>query len=135
MNEHTEEFRFEKVVRQGCLVSPLLFNVMGEKIMREVEEPVEERPGKVIGGRSIWNIRYADDTTMVAKTREECSQLQMGEVLRDVSRMVGLDRNKNKTLAMNVHGEGDVAIVEESINNVQTIKFLRKISRFVFFGL
>jgi len=103
---------------------------MGEKIMREVEEPVEERPGKVIGGRSIWNNLYADDTTMVAKTREKCSQLQMGEVLIDVSRMVGLDRNKNKTLAMNVHGEGDVAIVEESINNVHTIKFLRKVSRF-----
>jgi len=38
-----------------------------------VEERVEERPGKVIGGRCMWNIRYADDTTMIARSNEECS--------------------------------------------------------------
>jgi len=48
-NEHTEEFPFEQGVRQGCLVSPLLFKAIGERIMREVEERLEERPGKVIG--------------------------------------------------------------------------------------
>ncbi|XP_078491080.1 uncharacterized protein LOC144747145 [Ciona intestinalis] len=76
-DQHTEEFSFLKGVRQGCLISPLLFNTVGERIMREVEERLTKRSGKVIGGRLIWNIRYADDTTMVAKSREECGV--MGE--------------------------------------------------------
>jgi len=121
-DEHTEEFRFEKGVRQGCLVSPLLFNMIGEKIMREVEERLEERSGKIVGGRSIWNIRYADDTTMVSRSREECSR--MGEVLKDVSKTVGLEINKSKTQVMSVHGTGEVKIDNESITKVEKVKFL-----------
>ena len=69
--EHTKEFRFRKGVRQGCLISPLLFNTIGERVMKEVEQRVQEdRPGKIIGGRNIWNVRYADDTTILAESNE-----------------------------------------------------------------
>ena len=120
--QHTGEFPFEKGVRQGCLVSPILFNAVGEKIMREVEEKLQERPGKVIGGRSVWNIRYADDTTLVARSKEECEA--MGEALREVSQQVGLNINKNKTAVMTVHGEGDIEIDRVKMDKVSRVKFL-----------
>ena len=121
-NEHTEEFPFEKGVRQGCLVSPLLFKIIGERIMRKVEERLEERPGKVIGGRCMWNVRYADDTTMVSRSKEECGK--MGEELSRVSKEVGLTINKSKTSTMTIHGEGSVEIEGESIEREEKIKFL-----------
>ena len=56
--QHTEPFKFEKGVRQGCLVSPILFNVVGERIMRKVESRLVERSGKIIGGRCWLYIAY-----------------------------------------------------------------------------
>ena len=121
-DQHTEGFSFQKGVRQGCLISPLLFNTVGERILREVEERLTERPGKVIGGRSIWNLRYADDTTMVARSRDECEL--MGESLRSVSSDFGLQINRSKTSAMTVHGEGEMEIEGEEITKVEKMKFL-----------
>ena len=73
--------------------------------MRKVEERVrEERPGKIIGGRNFWNVRYADDTTVLAESKEQCERI--GEELGRVSEKVGLKINKRKTAAMTVHGEG-----------------------------
>jgi hypothetical protein len=124
-DQHTEEFPFKKGVRQGCLVSPLLFNAIGEKIMRTVLERTQdqhETPGKVLGGRSIWNIRYADDTTVVARSREECCA--MGNLLAEVSKEVGLNINRAKTSSMSVHGEGTVQLGGETIETVHKAKFL-----------
>lgn len=90
--------------------------------MREVEERLEERPGIVMGGRSIWNIRYADDTTMLTTSSEKCSV--MGETLRTASERVGLKINRSKTQVMTVHGEGDVQIQGEVIEKVGKVKFL-----------
>ena len=90
--------------------------------MREVADRLEERTGKVIGGRCIWNIRYADDTTLVARSKEECQQ--MGEALKEASLRVGLKINKSKTTAMTVHGEGNIRIEGEEIEKVSKVKFL-----------
>ena len=101
---------------------PFMFNAVGERIMREVEERLEERPGKVIGGRCVWNIRYADDMSMVAKSREECSV--MGETLRSGSKEVGLDINMNTISVMTVHGKGEIEIGGKKIQNVEKVKLL-----------
>ena len=68
-------------MRQGCLVSPVLFPVVGEYILRTVAEQIGEGTGCVIGGRPLWNIRYVDDTTLLGRNREDLSK--MAETLKE----------------------------------------------------
>ena len=58
-----------KGVRQGCILSPYLFNLYSEYIMRRVR--LEDEKGIKVGGRTINNLRYADDTTILAKDKED----------------------------------------------------------------
>ena len=69
-------FQVGKGVRQGCILSPCLFNFYAEYIMRnaELEEP---QAGMKIAGRNISNLRYADDTTLTAEGEEELKSLLM----------------------------------------------------------
>jgi len=55
-------FKIKKCVRQGCVLSPNLYNLYTEKIFREIEGI----PGVVIGGVNIYILRYADDTGLLA---------------------------------------------------------------------
>jgi hypothetical protein len=64
----TEWFEVRKGVRQGCILSPYLFNMYSEYIVRRVG--FENNIGIKIGGRTINNLRYADDTTMLAEEKE-----------------------------------------------------------------
>ena len=71
-------FRIEKGVHQGCLLSPCLFNLYAEHIMRNAG--LDELQAGIKIGRSINNLRYADDTTLMAESEEELkSILMMGE--------------------------------------------------------
>ena len=65
-----------KGVRQGCILSPCLFNLYAEYIMRDTELE-EAQTGIKITGRNINNLRYADDTTLVAESEEELKSLLM----------------------------------------------------------
>ena len=66
----------EKGVRQGCLLSPCLFNLYAKHIMRNAGLD-ELQAGMKIGGRNISNLRYADDTTLTAESEEELKSLLM----------------------------------------------------------
>ena len=66
----TDWFRIEKGVRQGCLLLPCLFNLHIEHIMRNARLD-ELQAGIKIAGRNINNLRYADDTTLMAESEEE----------------------------------------------------------------
>ena len=59
-----------KGVLQGCILSPCLFNLYAEYIMRNAELE-EAQAGIKISGRNINNLRYADDTTLMAESEEE----------------------------------------------------------------
>ena len=65
-----------KGVCQGCILSPCLFNLYTEYIMRNAELE-ETQAGIKIAGRNINNLRYADDTTIMAESEEELKSLLM----------------------------------------------------------
>ena len=65
----TDWFQTEKGVRQGCILSPCLFNLYAEYIMRNVGLE-ETQAGIKIAERNINNLRYADDTTLMAESEE-----------------------------------------------------------------
>ena len=64
----TDWFQIRKGVRQGCIVSPCLFNLYAECIMRNAGLD-EAQPRIKIAGRNINNFRYADDTTLMRKSK------------------------------------------------------------------
>ena len=71
----TDWFQIGKV-RQGCILSPCLFNLYAEFIMRNAGLD-EAQAGIKIAGRNINNLRYADDTTLMADSEEDLNSLLM----------------------------------------------------------
>ena len=93
----TDWFQIAKGVRQGCILSPWLFNFYAEYIMRKAG--LEEAPSGIkIAGRNINNLRYADDTTLMAESEEELNSLLMK--VKEESEKVGLKLNIQKTKIM-----------------------------------
>ena len=72
----TDWFQIRKGVHQGCIFSPCLFNLNVEYIIRNARLD-EAQAGIKIAGRSINNLRYADDTTLMAESKEELKSLLM----------------------------------------------------------
>ena len=72
----TDWFQIGKGVRQGCILSPCLFNFYAEYIMRNAGLD-EVQAGIKFASRNINNLRYADDTTFTAESKEELNSLLM----------------------------------------------------------
>ena len=72
----TDRFQIGKGVHQGCKLSPCLFNLYAEYIMRNTGLE-ETQAGIKITGRNISNLRYADDTTLMAESEDELKSLLM----------------------------------------------------------
>ena len=92
----TDWFQVGKGVRQGCILSPCLFNLYAEYIMRH-DRLDEAQAGIKIPGRNISNLRYADDTTLMAESEELKSHLTK---VKEESEQVGLKLNIQKTKIM-----------------------------------
>ena len=93
----TDLFQIGKGVHQGCILSPCLFNLHAEYIMRNAG--LEEVQARIkIAGRNINNLRYADDTTLMAKSEKELKSLLMK--VKEESERVGLTLNIQKSKIM-----------------------------------
>src|SRR5574339_955517 len=90
-------FQIGKGVRQGWILSPCLFNLYAEYIMRNAGLE-EAQAGLKIAGRNINTLRYADDTTLMAESEEELKSLLMK--VKVESEKVGLKINIQKTKIM-----------------------------------
>ena len=96
-HETTNWFQIGKGVRQGCILSPCLFNLHAEYIMRSAG--LDEAQAEIrIAGRNINNLKYADDTTLMAESEEELKSLLMK--VKEQSKKVGLKLNFQKTKIM-----------------------------------
>ena len=93
----TDWLQIGKGVRQGCILSPGLFNLYAECIMRNAGLQ-EAQAGIKIAGRNINNLRYADDTTLMAESEEELKGLLMK--VKEKSEKVGLKISIQKTKIM-----------------------------------
>ena len=89
----TDWFQTGNGVRQGCILSPCLFNFYAEYIMRNAGLE-ETQAGIKIGGRNINNLRYANDTTPMAENEEELKSLLMK--VKVESEKVGLKLNNSE---------------------------------------
>ena len=111
----TDWFQIGKGVRQGCVLSPWLFNFYAEYIMRNAGLE-EAQPGFRIAGRNINNLRYADDTTFMAESEEELKSLLK---VKEESEKVGLKLNIQKTKIM-----ASGAITSRQIDGETVIDFI-----------
>ena len=93
----TDWFQIGKGVCQGCILSPRLFNLYAEYIMRNAGLE-EAQAGIKIAGRYMNNLRYADDTTLMAESEEELKSLLLK--VKEESEKVGLKLNIQKMKIM-----------------------------------
>ena len=118
-----EWFRTTAGVRQGCLLSPTLFNIFLERIMTDALEHFE---GSVsIGGRTITNLRFADDIDAIAGKEEELVKLV--NYLDTASTTYGMEISAEKTKLMTNNTKGislDIRIGGQKLETVQSFKYL-----------
>ena len=118
----TDWFQIGKGVYQGCILSPCLFNFYAEYIMRNAGLE-KTQAGIKIAGRNINNLRYADDTTLMAESEEELKSLLMK--VKVESEKIGLKLNIQKTKIM---ASGPITSWEIDGETVETV------SDFIFLG-
>ena len=119
----TDWFQIGKGVRQGCILSPCLFNLYAEYIMRN-NRLEEAQAGIKIARRNINNLRYADDTTLMAESEEELKSLLMK--VKEESEQFGSKLNIQKTKMM---ASGPIISWEIDGKSVETV------TDFIFLGL
>ena len=98
-HETTDWFQIGKGVHQGCILSPCLFNLYAEYIMRNAG--LDEAQGGIkIAGRNINNLRYTDETTLMAETEEELKSLLMKVKEESEKTRLKLSIQKTKIMAL-----------------------------------
>ena len=111
----TDWFQIGKGVRQGCILSPCLFSLYAEYIMRNAGLE-ETQAGIKISRRNINNLRYADDTTLMAESKGKLKSLLMR--LKEECEKVGLKLNIQKTKIM---ASGPITSWEIDGETVETV--------------
>ena len=119
----TDWFQIRKGVCQNCILSPCLFNLYAEYILRNAGLE-ETQAGIKTAGRNINNLRYADDTTLMAEREEELKSLLMQ--MKEESEKVGLKLNIQKTKIM-----ASCPITSWQIDG----KTVKTVADFIFLGL
>ena len=121
-HETIDWLQIGKGVHQGCILSPCLFNLYAEYIMRNTGLD-EAQTGIKIAGRNINNIRYTDDTTLMSESKKELKSLLMKG--KEEIEKVGLKVNSQKTKIM---ASGPITSWQVDGETVKTVR------NFIFWG-
>lgn len=121
----SDEIEIRRGVRQGCILSPLLFNIYSEQICLEALSQTSE--GITINGEVINNIRYADDTVILARTSESLQHLVKN--MSDICKNYGIKMNVKKTKYMTFNKK-PINNTNITIDGIQ----LEKVSEYKYLG-
>ena len=125
IHETTDWFHIGKKVCQGCILSPWLFNLYAEYIMRNAGLD-EAQAGSKIVGRNINNLRYTDDTILMAESKEELTSLLMK--VKEEREKAGLLFSIPKTMIM---ASGSITPWQTDGETMETVRdFLFLVSKF-----
>jgi hypothetical protein len=118
---NTDTFTMGKGVRQGCILSPYLFNLYAERIIRQSD--IDDLDAGIrIGGRRISNLRFADDTTLLSSSLEQLRE--MLERVKKESEKAGLYLNIKKTKMMSNIDGAELKLNEDVVERVENFVFL-----------
>ena len=120
----TSEFKIKKGVRQGCVLSPNLFNLYTEKIFREVKD----MKGVNIGGVNINNLRYADETVLLAEGPMFLQALLTA--VNEKGKPYGMEMNIIKTKSMVISRKNSAPKISISVEG----KAIQQVDRMVYLG-
>jgi len=123
-NELGEAIKIKRGVRQGCVLSPDLFSLYSEYIMRSIQG----MPGIRVGGRNINNLRYADDTVLIATTEKDLQDIL--NIIESESNKVGLGINIKKTETMVITKKKEIPPCNITLNGQR----LKQVNSFKYLG-
>ena len=114
----------QRGVRQGCVLSPYLFNIYTEFIFREANE----LKGITIHGLNVNNLRYADDTALIADDKDNLQKVV--DKVKEVSSKAGLDMNVKKTKTVIKSRKPENKFIHIIVNN----EVLQQVEKFIYLG-
>jgi len=121
----SEWTQIRKGVRQGCVMSPDLFSLYSEMILRTIEN----EPGVKIGGQNLSNLRYADDTVLLADSEDKLQNLI--NIVNEQSKKYGMELNEKKTETMVITKKREedtptckIKVNGTSLKQVKSFKYL-----------
>ena len=110
-------------VRQGCLLSPVLFNLFLENIMRETLD--DFAPSVTIGGRPLCNLRFADDIDLIAGSNQELQDLTERLTTRATAHGMEVSSEKSKVMVnSNEDKKANIVMNGERLEEVEKFKYL-----------
>jgi len=124
MQEFSEDSDIGRGVRQGCCISPMLFNIYAEAMMSEAMEGIEE--GIKVGGKLIQDVRFADDHGIVAGTERGLQRVmdRLNATAENFGMKINIKKTKVMKVSRSVGEEINIMINGSRIEQVKSFKYL-----------
>ena len=121
--ENSREFRIERGVRQGCIISPILFNLYSEYMIQEALGKLE---GISVNGVNINNIRYADDAVLIADSLKKLQKMidSVNEACKAYAMAINVKKTKVMVISQKGNAQCKVLLNQVELEQVKRYKYL-----------